>query len=482
MKFYSQIFFIAIFEFIIFKTQAQLCGSDTLSLQKKWEYGTGLVLPIHVTVDSLNPSYIFASAMSGGLLIFDVSNPNAATLANTIPISSFDNLYVMNTEQYSNYLYVALGNYFGTNVQKSGMAIVDVTDPLNPVITDQWENSVVVKGSAIVKVQGNYAYLGAMTDGLIILDVTDKSNIQFVSKFIPDPNWPVPNPIPSATPNARGMQVIGDIVYLCYDAGGLRIINIADKSNPKETGRYINQSALNKQQAYNNIVLHDNLAYIGVDFCGMEIVNVSDTSNITQVGWWNPWDCTSLNNLWVGSHGHGNEVTYDDQQKVVFMSAGASDLRIIDVSDPSNPDSCGGYGAFTDTLGAYGATVSGDKIFLSYIIAFIPYVSVWSGIKELQWSSTFNAVVDPEEKDNFSATPNPFSGEIELEIHSLHSSNAAIEITDALGRKWFNEKNILLNSGITNLHFGLPQLPDGLYFISLIENNRRFIQKVMKQD
>ncbi|MFI5135051.1 MAG: LVIVD repeat-containing protein, partial [Chitinophagales bacterium] len=379
MKFFSRILWLAIFELTFLKMQAQLCGNDTLTLQQKWEYGTGFSLPIHVTINSLNPSYIFAAAQSGGLMIFDVSNPNAASLTGTIPISSFDNLYVMSCEENLNYLYVALGNYFGTNPQKSGMAIVDVTDPLNPVITNQWENSTVVKGAAIVKVQGNYAYLGAMTDGLIILDVSDKSNIQFVSKFIPDPNWPVPNPIPSATPNARGMQIIGNIIYLCYDAGGLRIINIADKLNPKETGRYINQSALNKQQAYNNIVVHDDLAYIGVDYCGMEIVNISDTSNITQTGWWNPWDCTSPNNFWIGSHGHGNEVTYDDQQKVVFMSAGASDLRIIDVSDPSNPDSCGGFGTFTDTLGAYAATVSGNKIFLSYIFTLIPYVSVWSG-------------------------------------------------------------------------------------------------------
>src|SRR5205085_7057044 len=120
--------------------------------------------------------------------------------------------------------------------------------------TDYIKLDTLLGGSGIVKVEGNYAYLGAMTHGLVILDVTDKNNIQFASRFVPSIYYPDANPTPSFY-NARGMEVKNDIVYLCYDAGGLRIINVQDKLNPVETGRYSNPVMNGLPRAYNNIIL-----------------------------------------------------------------------------------------------------------------------------------------------------------------------------------------------------------------------------------
>jgi hypothetical protein len=480
MKMFPTVILILLLQGLSLKSFAQLCGNDTLSLELQWEYGTGLSLPIHVTPDEVNANYLYVAAKSGGLIVLNVSNPGQASPANTLPVSSFNNLEVMNCEQYGSYLYVALGNYFGANVQAAGMAVVNITDPENPVVTDVWQSSSVVKGAAIVKGEGDYAYLGAMTDGLIILDVSDKSNIQFVSKFIPDPNWPVENPTATSMPNARGMLVRDDVVYLCYDAGGLRIINVHDKLNPKETGRYINQSALSKQQAYNDIEIYDGLAYIGEDYCGMEIVNVADTSNMTQVSWWNPWDCTSPSNIWIGSHGHGNEVTFDAQQQVVFMSAGASDLRIIDVSDPAHPDSCSGFGSYADTLASYGASVSGDRVFISYIIAIIPYFSVWAGVKELKWESSYNVINETASEVNFSVSPNPCHDHVEITVPNCDLQNARVLVKDVSGITCLTQDIRSVNKELISINASI--LPAGLYFVSFITETQSFTTKMVKQE
>ncbi len=45
-------------------------------------------------------------------------------------------------------------------------------------------------GSGIVKVEGNYAYLGAMGLGLVILNISDPTNITFVSELALNINYP----------------------------------------------------------------------------------------------------------------------------------------------------------------------------------------------------------------------------------------------------------------------------------------------------
>lgn len=43
-----------------------------------------------------------------------------------------------------------------------------------------------VSGGGIIETEGNYAFLGAMLNGMVILDISDKFNISFVSRFMPD--------------------------------------------------------------------------------------------------------------------------------------------------------------------------------------------------------------------------------------------------------------------------------------------------------
>ena len=270
---------------------------------------------------------------------------------------------------------------------KAGLAIVDVTDPMNPSVTDQWESTEVVGGTAIVVVQGNYAYLGGMNHGLFILDVSNPTSILEVNQFLPDINFPEENPGSVAHPNARGMTVVGNLLYLCYDAGGIRIIDVSDKQNPNEIGRFLNDAAQqNTPKAYNNIIVNGNYAYVAVDYCGFEIWDVSDPGNAQMTGWWNPWNCDTLDNIWLNSLGHSNQMGFDAQNKLVFVSTGKSELSVMDVSDPNNPELKESFGTPDNALATWGMTLKDDQVYLLYIKASVPLYSDWSGLKKLTWS------------------------------------------------------------------------------------------------
>ncbi len=114
------------------------------------------------------------------------------------------------------------------------------------------------------------------------------------------------------------------------------MLDVSDRSAPKETGRYVNAAMKDKQQAYNNLVL----AATG-----------STPPSITR-GWRFSTSAnrTPSNRSAGGTHGRptrfrtsGSTVPahesfgYDAKQRLVYLSAGDSELQVVDVSKPARP-------------------------------------------------------------------------------------------------------------------------------------------------
>jgi hypothetical protein len=334
--------------------------------------------------DLQGKEYLYVAAKEGGLKIYDLSNN--PKLKKTVSLSQLDSLEVMNLTQSGNYLFLALGNHFGTGLQSPGMAIIDVSDPVNPIVKSIWKDPTKISGAAIVEVDGNYAYLGAMRSGLVIFDISDKTAPVVESVFVPSTTYPDPNPDLTKF-NARGMTVNEDLLYLCYDAGGLRVIDITDKQNPVEVGNYANPAMSGKPRAYNNIVVDDTLAYVAVDYCGMEVLNIKDPANIQLVDWWNPWRCETNALNWFVSDGHSNEIVFDKLHKLVFMATGKSDMDVVDVHDPKQLATRFEYGGVNNGIGTWGLSIYKDNIYLSYICNALswPFPSNWTGVRILKY-------------------------------------------------------------------------------------------------
>ncbi len=443
--------------------KAQTCTSANIQHQTDIP-STCNTIAMTMLHDQMNRPYLYVANKSGGLVIHDISNITAPIAIDTIPTSLFDTLDVMNLSQDGNYLYLAVGNHF-TNPQSGGMVIIDITDPATASVTDYYIIPNSNSGAGIVKTEGNYAYLGGMKSGLIILDISDKNNIVFNAQYIPDINYPVNNPNPDLY-NARGMAVKNDIVYLCYDAGGLRIINCEDKSNPFETGHYANPSSynpINLPRAYNNIILDDTLVYISVDYCGLEVLNVSDTSDITLTGWWNPYNCP--NNNWFSSPSHTNELAFNKACDQLFVSTGKSDMIVLDLSDPTQPDSCNYYGGISNNIGTWGVSTFQDKIFLSYICAIIPFSSNWTGVKILTYNQC-TAFTTEMIQEKFEIYPNPAQNVIQIRHFNQFDKNTTIIITNSRGQTMDIIQEMVSNT------LSIDHLSNGLYFLSVINDGQ----------
>ncbi len=428
--------------------------------------------------DKLNRPYLYVANKEAGLKIYNISTISSPVLVATVPTSLYNNLDVMNLSQTGNFLYLALGNSF-TNPQQGGMAIVDVANPLSPAVTDYYVVPNSNSGGGIVKTEGNYAYLGAMQSGLIILDVTNKNNISFVSQFIPDIHYPdATNPNP-ALYNARGMEIKNSIVYLCYDAGGLRIINCTNKTAPIETGRYSNPVMNGKPRAYNNIVLDDSLTYIAVDYCGVEILNVSDTSTISLVSWWNPYTCQNSN--WFNTPVHANEIQYDKNCKHIFLSTGKSDMYVLDVANVSQPDSCNFYGGVSNNLGTWGIGIYENEIYLSYICAFIPFSSNWTGVKILTYTPCVTTSIAEADNSENTIFPLPASNQITIQSKNQLAdfTKSKITITDMLGQIM---NSYSISTSGNQYIIDISQLSNGMYFVELTTNNKITLQRFIKNN
>lgn len=455
-------------------SMAQLCENP---LQLQWQADLPSSCNEQVMTmlpDQLGRSYLYVANKSAGLRVYDISEITHPSLLSQLPTSEYAGLDVINLAQRETLLFLALGNIFSNN-QQSGMAIVDVSKPEAPAVRDFFVLQGPRGGAGIVQVEGNYAYLGAMGNGLVILDIRNPDHIQFVSQFIPDINYPVPDPTPSLY-NLRGLEVKAGMVYACYDAGGLRIIDCTQPSQPVEVGRFANPALyqpVNLPRAYNNLVLNGSLAYVAVDYCGVEVLDVSDPANIGLLGWWNPFNCP--NNNWFTSPVHANEIRLDANSQLLFVSTGKSDLRILDISNPLFPVVCEAFDGLANDIGSWGIHAAGTHVFVSYICVplGIPFSSNWTGVKIYGYTRSATPVA-PVGGAGMEVFPNP-AREV-LHIVRQSGGPCQLEMWDMHGRK-------LWEMGVTEREIALPlPLAGGLYVLHLRSGRQGVSRKIRVLD
>lgn len=425
--------------------------------------------------DRLHRPYIYLAMVSGGVKIYRNNANGMPDIVATIPKTTLGNLDAINLLQDSIWLYVCLGNIWNSSSQMAGLAIVDVSNPLSPSVLDVYIHAGMGGGAGSVAIKGNYAYLAANQNGLVILDIGNKSSIRLASVLPLNNTFPHTNAGSSTLYNARGIALNGDYAYICYDRGGLRVIDVSDANAPVQVNQYCFGPLVEKTTAYNNIVISNNLAYVAIDYYGMEILDIANPEHLVQKGWWHPntWaDATNDYNTWATSKGHTNEITYDAVCKKVYVASGKTDVVAIDVGNPSMPTTCETYGAAADAYGTWGLDLFDEKLYLAYIWSpvFPPY-SNYTGYKVLQLNcSTVNTKDDDDLDNNISIFPNPTFNDIYIILKNKASRNIKI----------FNAMGVLLRENITN-SFSLEHFERGVYFVVIQTNRTTSVHKIIKQ-
>ncbi|HVT10944.1 MAG TPA: hypothetical protein VHE55_01650 [Fimbriimonadaceae bacterium] len=356
-----------------------LCIALIVAAQtQEWQWHSTQGSLLSLAKDPSRP-YLYAARNEGGVVVLDSDRPRQAAL---VPKKDLGGLDATTLFQRGNSLYVALGNFFNPSGSKYGVARIDVSHPDHPRVVDLFESDDKERGASGLAMRGDILAMGLMSHGVAIFD-TSGAAIRLLTVFRPDPDYPVKKPKEPHVPNARGLAFDGDTLYVAYDAGGLRAIDLADAVHPREIGRYLQAGMKKKQQAYNNLVVDGSLAYVAVDYAGVEVVDISSPEHIKPVSWWDPWHAERPGNIWLNSKGHASQLVFDKPHKTLYVAAGDSDMVALDVSDPAHPRQTGSFGRPGDGLGTWAVEMSPGRLYLSYILAVVPFRGTWAGVKAL---------------------------------------------------------------------------------------------------
>ncbi|MEO8151170.1 MAG: T9SS type A sorting domain-containing protein [Bacteroidia bacterium] len=470
-----------LFATISHKSYSQCSGWNNIQAQDSIFTNPFFGIALSPEADRLHRPYVYLATNVGGVKVYEKNTSGNQVLVATVPTTALGNLNASNLFQDSIWLYVCLGDIWDTT-QASGLAIIDVSDPLIPVVLDYYMLAGSVGGAGAVSVRGNYAFLAANENGLIILDISNKNNIQYVSNVLFSINFPHTTPGAASMYNARGIDLNGNYAYICYDRGGLRVVDISNVNAPYQYSQYCFSNLIDKATAYNNVVIHNNIAYVAIDYYGMEILDISNPANIIQLGWWHPstWaDTTNNYTVWANSLGHCNELAYDSVCQMVYVASGKSDAVAIDVSNSSNPTTCQTFGSTSDDYGTWGIDLFDDTINLAYIWspAFPPF-SNYTGFKTLPVTCSPNILNDIAKPDEIFVTPNPASDYFNINYNSPQNRNLFFVLYDCFGKEVLREKK---NSTSDYLKISTDKLCDGVYFLRAIfgETQMPFNEKIV---
>lgn len=428
---------------LLFSTTVLAQCPSGLTWQEDWrEPYPGLISAMHVQIDALNRPFIYVASNELGVRIYDVSGtvPQWVTSLDTAAIGGRS----MSLSQVGDWLYICTGSHFDSTAKDPpGLTIANIANPSVPVIHGEWHHPLQGNGAGIVVVKNDIAYLGGMTRGLILLDISNPDSIQHISEIKPDLNFPIPPP-DSMKVNARGMEVKNGIVYLCYDAGGFRIIDCTNPLQPVERAKFWNPVTQtpfgqNLPRAYNNLLLRDTLAYIGVDYCGIEVVSIPNPDRVRLLQHWNPTNCPASN--WFGGKIHVNEMVLIPQCDLLLVNGGSTELIALDVSNPTAIDSCKSYGPHGNNEATWGLAANDSVIYLAYYYfpLNIPSTSLWHGIRKLSYQTQCQvAISEPIQTIAPRCYPNPAKTAFLLE--NPLSIAVSFQILGLDGKEWTNGK------------------------------------------
>ena len=249
---------------------------------------------------------------------------------------------------------------------ENGLRIINVSDPENPEEAGFCETP----GNAYdVVVVGDYAYVADDTEGLRIIDISNPEEPEEVGNCDTDGH-------------ARGVDIYNDCAYIADFENGFQIIVINDPENPEYVwGCDTDGEALSVDAGFLIAFLADN-SHIRVIVYDMingppEVIRSVETpgqaSDVMVIGDhvfvadgdgglrimdWEPGELEEV----------GAFEDLDDARALTVLGSYCyiadvnSGLHVIDVSDPENPDE----GAAHDTEGeARGVTVNGDYAYIA---------------------------------------------------------------------------------------------------------------------
>jgi hypothetical protein len=257
--------------------------------------------------------YAYVADGLSGLRVVDISDPANPVSAGVHAVADF----AYDVDVAGDHAYVA--------DRFSGLRVVDISDPTNPTLAGTFATPDL---SLEVAVAGNYAYVADRFSGLVVVNISDPTNPTSAGSY----NTPG---------EAVGVAVEGNYAYVGDAASGLYVIDISTPTSPSLAGTYDTPGeAL-------GIAIAGNYAYVADRFSGLRVVDISNPSSPTSAGVYDTPD-----------YARAVAVSGD----YACVADGESGLVMLDISDPTTPTLVDSYD--TDDWAA-SVVVEGEHAYLA---------------------------------------------------------------------------------------------------------------------
>ncbi|MFW9810394.1 MAG: LVIVD repeat-containing protein [Candidatus Thorarchaeota archaeon] len=184
---------------------------------------------------------------------------------------------------------------------EDGLEIVNISDPTDP--TEIYQYNTGISYIFNVEINNDLAYvsdfISATQKSLIVLNISDLSNIQELAEF------PIDGEVFS-------IDFVGDIAYMMCSYGGVKVFNISNPLSLTEIYSHNDGGHSVDLEFYNDY------AFIADREEGLEILDINDLSNVTEVG-----------NYYDGGSASGIAIV----DELIYVADGEDGLEILQIGN-----------------------------------------------------------------------------------------------------------------------------------------------------
>lgn len=352
-----------------------------------------------------------------GVRVFDLQDPEnpveISAFANDMPGTWTEKVIVkrVNTPHFRGDLAAVSVQRYTNQAEKVGTALYDVTDPHNPQKIGFWEIPYGNNGNGThelyLTTQGNRALLLAANAGayrstggeihdFVIVDVSDPANPEELYQFDPGEVVDHDNYFfddeHGVRRNAFAHSVIADqtgrYAYISFWDLGTVILDMRDPENPEYIGRtsfeaHVQGAAHSAALAKGGNILIETREVFNPHRAGYEtgwgytrIYDIKDKSNPVLLS------SFRTHNSIVQTSGYPGWTVHDPKVRgnTLYLSHYFDGVRIVDITDPSNPEEIGSY--VRENANVWGVFVHRNYVLVS---------DLWNGLQVLQKNARNNA-------------------------------------------------------------------------------------------
>ncbi len=232
---------------------------------------------------------LYASTVSNGLVVFDVSDPASPKLIGQYRVFAFDgspenftNIHNIFLSPDGSLVYAInqslVGGGLSITVPRTDLRVIDVSNPRSPKEAGRFSLETaagVVHDVNVMERDGRLiAFLNYLRAGLLILDVTDPASIIHLGTadwdgIISHSGWPF---------------TLGSSLCFAHTEEGydrhLTIVDVTDPAAPKVISRFRTREGA----SVHNVQVVDGIAYISYYIDGLRVVDLRDPANPREIG------------------------------------------------------------------------------------------------------------------------------------------------------------------------------------------------------